>query len=732
MKKIYLLLISCLYTFFSYSQIVHFDTKWNFIIGDNADYKNETFDDTTWKKVVVPSSDKGREGICWYRVKFDVPKELIGKELVLFAGTIDAADETYINGKLVGSSGKFPPNVQSSWDVERRYFIPAGIIKEKNTLAIRVYNAPAIGGIYKGRLALMTKETYEKEKKELATKKQSYFQLTTSNGLISAVYNKETNRVEALYPHIFSYYDSAKFVEPVAFNIALKQPHSPVSVRYAENTHVIEVGYKNFNVYYFAPFTTNEKVFYAVVKGKAAEIDRLSFQYDEGKGKLLLGDYTFRKNGQVEKYFLFGFTDSLHHDTAICKNAKARLRQQNASLLTEEIRFMQSVFARCKFPPEATPDEKNLLEQSASILKMSQVAEQEIFPYSHGQVLASLRPGAWCIAWVRDGAFAIAAMAKLGMYDEAKKGLEFMLKAQPTGRFKNYIFRDGKDYGIGVDYQISATRYFGNGKEECDFNENGPNIEIDDFGLFLFALDEYVKYSKDAEFYKKWESLLSTKVADPIIHNIDAKGLIRRDSGPWEHHLPGRQYTFTSGVCAEGLKRFALLQKQFGYPWQKYANAADSLYNGIMNHMVYKNRLVKGNAEDQDTTAHYFFDAGTFELFANGLIKDKKLFEGHMQANDRVLKVKGDIGYIRVFSDDSYENQEWPFADLRVAVAQKYFGNKVTSKALIDKVTKISKANYNIIPEIYSLEDCYYRGAIPMVGYGSGAYVLALLDYYQK
>jgi GH15 family glucan-1,4-alpha-glucosidase len=392
------------------------------------------------------------------------------------------------------------------------------------------------------------------------------------------------------------------------------------------------------------------------------------------------------------------------------------------------MQFMQSVFEGCKIPESATADEKALLQQSITILKMSQVPEQEILPYAHGQIVASLRPGEWSMTWVRDGSFAIAAMAKLGMNSEAKRGLEFMLKAQPVGRFKD-IFRNGKDYGIGVDYQISATRYYGNGKEDCEASE-GPTIEIDDFGLFLFALAEYMESSNDEAFYKQWESVLSEKIADAIMHNIDGDGLIRSDSGPWEHPLPGRRYTFTSGVCAEGLRRFAALQEKYGYESKKYAGAADSLYSGIMKHMVYENRVIKGDADDQSPTAHYFHDAGTFELFANGLVTDKRLFETHMQDYDRVMKVKNDIGYIRVFSDDTYENQEWPFADLRVAVAQNHLGARSLAKGLIDKVTKLSKANYNMIPEMYMLGNCSFNGAVPMVGYGSGAYVLALLDYY--
>lgn len=728
-------ILSCLLTSAISAQVIHFDAEWRFIIGDNLDYKNEDFDDTNWKQVVVPSSDRGREGYGWYRVRFTVPKEMLGREMVLFAGTIDAVDETYINGALVGKSGRFPSpteGVQSCWDQERMYVFPAGIVKENNTLAIRIYCEPGIGGIYKGRLALITKEAYKRETRERLAQRQSYFQLTTSNGLIAAVYNQETGRVETVSPHIFSTIDENQFVEPFAHAIFPQTTQQPVSAEYAGDTHVIKVRYKDFDVYYFASFTMPEKLFYAVAKGAPAAVSNMTFQCIAGKGRVQTDEYVMTKDGIAEKYFILGFTDALHHDTTACARARKRLVRENTSLVAREIQYMQSLFARCRIPEKATADEKKLLRQSIAFLKMSQVGENEIFPYSHGQVLASLPPGPWNTAWVRDGAFAIEAMARLGMLEEARKGLEFMLKARPSGRFVHYVFRDGKDYGIGVDYQISATRYFGNGKEECDANEDGPNIEIDDFGLFLTALDEYMTASGDIEFYRKWEETLSLKVADAIIHNMDANGMIRRDSGPWEHHLPGRQYTFTSGVCAEGLKRFAAWQKKLGYPWEKYAAAAGTLHDGVMENAVYENRLIKGNASDRLQTDHYFYDAGTFELFANGLMEDKKLFENHMRAYDKVLRIKGDCGYIRVFSDDTYENQEWPFADLRVAVAHLRFGNKAEAKQLIDKITTLSKANYAAIPEIYRLGDCYYRGSIPMIGYGSGAYVLAVLDYYEN
>ncbi len=170
----------------------------------------------------------------------------------------------------------------------------------------------------------------------------------------------------------------------------------------------------------------------------------------------------------------------------------------------------------------------------------------------------------------------------------------------------------------------------------------------------------------------------ATKVADATVSCIDTNSLIREDSGPWEHHLQmPRQYTFTSGVCARGLEQFAMLQKQFNLPYEKYKSAAETLKQGILTHMLCENKYIKGNVNDQLKTDHEYYDAGVYEIFANGLINDKKLFLSHMDEYDKVLRIKGDRpGYIRLNSADPYENQEWVFINLRIALAHLLFGRK--------------------------------------------------------
>ena len=728
-----LLLLIFLYSTQLSTQTLSLSGNWKLHPGDDPTWKSENLDDSQWQTAYVPAAWEtsilpNYDGFAWYRITFDIPDAWLKTDLVLSVGAIDDSDETYLNGTLVGHTGKFPPDDQSAWDSPRRYMIPANLLKKRNTLAIRVYDGAGGGGVYLEPVELMTRKQYEKIQRAQRKNRRSYHQLTTSNGLIAAVYNTATDQVENVYPHIFSAYDSASFVQPYAMSIRPETEEKPVSSGYLKNTHVIEVKYKHFTINYFASFSRSDRALYAVVSGAPKYVSNFRFT-SKGNDALVVESMLRKAGKQWERYVLFREKPYAGNNANLLD-----LETAATSLVDTEVAFMQQVFARCRFPAGMSRAERALMEQSVSVLKMAQVADNEDPPLSRGQILASLRPGVWSISWVRDGAFAIQSLTRLGLYEEARKGLEFMLKASPSNQYKHYVHTDGKDYGIGVDYQISVTRYFGNGREESDFDHRGPNIEIDDFGLFLIALSNYVKTSNDRAFYQKWQQVLQTKVADAIIFNINVQNIIRADSGPWEHHLPGRPFTFTSGMCGLGLEKFAELQQASGLESARYFQAAERLRKGISSNMLFENRLLKGNALDQLPTDHYFFDAATFELFAGGFIRDTALFLSHMQAYDRALGVKTGVraGYIRINSSDSYENQEWPFAGLRVAVAQLRFGNRAEAKRLIRRVTEIAGRHFNLIPEIITLEEEGYKGAIPMAGYGAGAYILAVCGYLER
>ncbi|MFA6541209.1 MAG: beta galactosidase jelly roll domain-containing protein [Bacteroidota bacterium] len=719
------------------AQSVEFPLIWKFTTGDNSEYKNPSFDDSQWSEIAVPGQWEtggfaNYDGYAWYRVSFSVPRNLLKQELYLLLAKVDDIDAAYLNGTLVGSTGKFPPVNESAWNLQRAYKIPKGLLKEQNTLAVRVYDGGGPGGILAGGLGIFTKKEYIAELNLGPAPKRSYYKLTTSNGLIAAVYDAKKNIVETVLPHIFQAYDSGKTVSAFVRSIRPAGIGKPLSVSYDGNTHVIKTAYKDLSIYYFAPFTTNEKIFYAVIRGKEEIIEPVTFEFSHSGTnpvvKFALRPYA---DGIVERYFLFTFADTLENNIPAAEQAAGRISTSPASLVDDEVTFMKHIFVSCTIPSSLSKKERDVVEQSIAVLKMSQVGESEIFPDARGQILASLPPGVWNIAWVRDGRYSIGAMARLGMFTEAKRALRFMLTA-PSNHYKNFIFQEGKDHGIGVDYQISVCRYFGNGGEESDFNAQGPNIEIDGFGLCLSALEEYVHFSNDTAFVRQWNDVITSRIADPILHCIDSTGLIRAESGPWERHLPGKHYTYTSASCAAGLFQFAQLQSAMDLPSQQYLEATGRLKNSIVKRLVYKNEFVKGNDEGVSPSEHEFMDGQTFEGFANGVLTDKRLFLSHMKAYDKELRVADpQRGYLRINSPDWYESQEWIFLDARIATAQIRFGNTKEARRLLNWITNQSALNYNLIPEMYGKTNAAYEGAIPMVGFGAGAYLLALFDLYR-
>jgi hypothetical protein len=135
--------------------------KWKFETGDSIIYANPTFDDSRWQTVRVPEpwEDEGApnyDGYAWYRISCYIPDRLEGKTLYLALGKIDDVDETYLNGRLLSSSGTFPPNYATAFNDDRFYFIPKDFINFNgdNILAVRVYDESGSGGIITGNVGI--------------------------------------------------------------------------------------------------------------------------------------------------------------------------------------------------------------------------------------------------------------------------------------------------------------------------------------------------------------------------------------------------------------------------------------------------------------------------------------------------------------------------------------------------------------------------------------------------
>ncbi len=140
---------------------------WKFEPGDNKAWANPGFDDSGWGKIMVPGTwedqiSKNLDGFGWYRKKFNVDGDKVPKRYVLMMGRIDDLDEVYLNGKLVGSTGKiydspYKIHADREFSQYRYYYLNEGDIytNKVNTLAVRVYDKGGFGGIYSGPVGIV-------------------------------------------------------------------------------------------------------------------------------------------------------------------------------------------------------------------------------------------------------------------------------------------------------------------------------------------------------------------------------------------------------------------------------------------------------------------------------------------------------------------------------------------------------------------------------------------------
>lgn len=147
-------------------KIIDLSGYWKFNIGDGEEWSEYYYDDGDWDEIKVPSSWEdqgynGYNGYAWYRKEFQMPQNIKNLSLYVSLGYIDDVDAVFLNGRLIGTTGSFPPNFRTAYNALRRYPIPSGLIKpgKRNVLAVRVYDSQLSGGILSGDISVVALET---------------------------------------------------------------------------------------------------------------------------------------------------------------------------------------------------------------------------------------------------------------------------------------------------------------------------------------------------------------------------------------------------------------------------------------------------------------------------------------------------------------------------------------------------------------------------------------------
>lgn len=386
--------------------------------------------------------------------------------------------------------------------------------------------------------------------------------------------------------------------------------------------------------------------------------------------------------------------------------------------LDAEREFWRAFHGRTPWPDDLRGDSLSTARQALAWLAMGQVREPDgPAGTPHGQILASLPPGAWNRTWVRDQAYAVAALSATGHADRAAEAVRFLSRAR-TGAFREQV---------GGDYGVSVCRYYGLGQEESDGDPalEGPNIEFDGFGLALWSLAEVAARRPDL-LPEVWP-WAGDRVAAPLASLVQPSGLVRPDSSIWERHWNGREkhFTYTQVTAVLGLCAAWQLGERMNDPRSgSWRTAARTVARALDRLLVTPGGVLAGSLEE--IPSGRFLDAAVVEAFLWGILSPS----GEVAARTLDALLQGlavPPGLRRNDDGDWYDRQEWVFIDLRVAEALRRAGRDREADGIARWVLDQTRANLDLPAELYEETTADYEGAVPMMGFGAGALLLWLV-----
>jgi hypothetical protein len=409
-------------------------------------------------------------------------------------------------------------------------------------------------------------------------------------------------------------------------------------------------------------------------------------------------------------------------------------------------------FERWRVRPDvrfASEAERHLWRQSETMLRIAQSREpnRAASPgrparYGNGLIVAAL-PDTYSTPWVRDMAWATVALARMGHQAEARAALLAYFNARPTGVMRAQV--------NNADYQISVARYWGDGAEEPFFTQEGStNIEFDDWGEVLWALGEYARKYDDPALLRAathrgplYDSARDFIVA-PLLANTEpfAGGrIVAADTSIWEEkQKDAKHFAFSTAMAIVGLREFAEVAAKAGDdPARRNALTQAALLQRGFDAAFIRDGKLRGTLEPGIKN---HIDGALLPIINFGLVRDTAVIRDTLGRMELLKVASG--GYRRVrgtYTDPSifeywYEQEEFLFVDFHWAELQRRLGNPVAADAMLGRITAKAAADHNIIPEMYVAVPCALfpgkvgdpTGAMPMVGYGAGAYVLHLTD----
>lgn len=127
--------------------------EWLFRTGHDPAWSSPFRERRAWQPIQVPGcwqrGAPGSKGHAWYVARLFIPSRLADTDLALDLGVVADADEVFLNGRLIGTQGAFPPRLARAVPAPRLYRLPQISLRygELNELVVHTYSTAGCGGL---------------------------------------------------------------------------------------------------------------------------------------------------------------------------------------------------------------------------------------------------------------------------------------------------------------------------------------------------------------------------------------------------------------------------------------------------------------------------------------------------------------------------------------------------------------------------------------------------------
>ncbi len=715
------------------SKYIDESAEWNFIPVPGA-----------WERSGFPTLD----GIGWYRIRFRLPASMRKDSLLLVMSGVDDADETFLNGGMIGATGTFPPRARLEPTSLRVYPIPRAALEEFNLLAIRVYDAGDSGGITGSIFRIIRADSMASVLNEIVDSPFRRPPVFFSNGVMVSALDPVSHVVEWTKPHLFTEMDAGLRTETILSSVEVtvdidgrRRPLrdcTPLQTGFMEHSGIAHARFREgFDVSWYHPHASAVRALVVCVripKGSRASRAGLSSRFD--KDYWLFREVLEETVLETRQYFILCYnsccTELAERDLAAFLSPPPSGKPAPHTL-EAELEYWSEISRRTAFPPSTlSADAHETYLRSVATLVQSQSREDGA---GRGQIVAAWSPGSQACTIPRDHLLACMALAEAGLAEEARDGLDFLLRNPGTV----YTLYDvlGKEFGVGYPYLVTPARYLGNGSEQRWARPDDAVLGYDGAALYIQAVEALRASMKrrasvsgkrfnDSAFVAPYWKTLSSKAADVLLFMRDSAGLIPHDSGPWSASLssdPGIPASLQAAGALLVAARYARLMRD-GTKAFLYRKAADETIETIAG--LIASTMSRAQAASLTREERLLFHPLLIDCIVLGLI-DPNTVEARFALE--VLEISFAIDdapgmYNAQPNGDSFARMARPFIALRLARAWALTGDLVRAQALFDSVTAIAKAGSFQLPELVDPVTRNWYGGLPSIS-TSAEYVLA-------